>query len=456
MGNPMPPSWLARVGIRRESPLKGLIDDWIGTGFAINERCVLTCGHVIDQVFCGDQQVLVAFENGLFCVVEREQVHRHPQLDIALLEIDQNSPAQATLVVNQRGTELGQPDARYTAYGYPQGFGGQELMSETLTGTDLDRQRLTAECDGGLRFIKNTLALSEGFSGGPLVSVEHPLMPVLAINILGGQKAVVGGAYPVDLAVRFGFELSRRLSRKLYPKHLMDVGKLFDEVNSSSSGAALNQRNWSNLLGFESPWVTLSFAMNHCVYKERFVLVPPTLGSPAVWLQQAVVSAHMLNQSRDHLAAGRGYSYNQALRAVQAIADYFALPLHLPSVEEWRRGVSAEGEYNLAYSGKPLVPQREDASISRVGAHNQPFGLSLTPPGLYELLLLEEPKKPTQAKLSLLTPRVYSPHFGARGELDTYVLGPDECDKAVVFRMAVSAMVALDNLKPQWEESPYG
>lgn len=456
-----PPAWLAKIGILKESfgpkPTE-LTVDWIGTGFAVNWRCIVTCKHVIADAFMGrDAAVVVAFENGLRYVVEAGNIYRHPDQDIALLEIDGDAPDLATLALNQRGERLERPDSQFTAFGYPANFGGERLKCQSLRGADLDHQRVVDAHDGRLDFIKNSVALMEGFSGGPLVCEEHGQRPVLAINTLGGQRALVGGYYPVDIVARFAFEVSRRTGKMLYPKHVMEAQHLFGGVDFSAVMVKERQKAWSTLLGFDGPRVTLTFTMNGTQYRERFILLPPNRDGVApyyhesqpVWLQESVVSAHMAKQSEDHSAAGRALSFRDVCRVFKALGELVGLPLRLPTVDEWRRAITGESSVT-----PPLVqsrlPDRGYGVVKRIddsdGLEN-PLGFHPTPRGLFELL---NPAHESTEPQPLL---VYSSRFDLRGEPDCFALPANKRDLAVAFRMAIPVHADLSVLKPEWEIS---
>lgn len=153
-----------------------------GAGFAISDRHVLTCLHVVENL----SEVEVAFEQGPRArarVVERDRA-----LDLAVLELDPPAKLEPAQLASASTARMGEP---IYAMGAP-----RKMSFSFSTGTVSYVGRLY----DGVRFLQADLTSNSGSSGGPWLDSSGRVVAMSSFILRDSQGLAF--ALPIDYAYR--------------------------------------------------------------------------------------------------------------------------------------------------------------------------------------------------------------------------------------------------------------
>ncbi|AVT35459.1 S1C family serine protease [Plantactinospora sp. BB1] len=162
-----------------------------GSGFAVDERHVVTNSHVV----AGATTVSVVGQDGRR--LSAEVVGRDPGSDIAVLRVA-SAGALRPLRLAADGVRVGEP---VLAVGSPLGLSGTVTAGIVSA---LDRQVRLGDSGARQAAIQTDASINPGNSGGPLVNARGEVVGVnTAIATLDGSGNIgIGFAIPIDRAQR--------------------------------------------------------------------------------------------------------------------------------------------------------------------------------------------------------------------------------------------------------------
>jgi S1-C subfamily serine protease len=165
----------------------------VGTGVVVvNRGTILTNLHVV----AGAGRVRVAFADGLES--DAKIVSRHPENDLAVLEVD-TVPDDLAAAVMRRRADL-QPGDAVVAVGFPFGI-GPSVSAGVVSGLKREYRSPAGE-----RLLSNLIqfdaAVNPGSSGGPLLNGAGEVVGIVTamLDPGGGGFAGIGFAVPIETA----------------------------------------------------------------------------------------------------------------------------------------------------------------------------------------------------------------------------------------------------------------
>lgn len=170
-------------------------DGSLGSGVIVHsDGLVVTNKHVVDQA----TTLTVTLATGVR-VPARVRV-RHPQVDLALLQVEAGQPLVAAALSRSGELQVGE---WVIAIGNPFGLGPSASIGIIgATGRSLGRTGAAAE------LIQTDAAINPGNSGGPLCDMNGNVVAIANAAVTIGQG--IGFAIPIRLATEMVNELSLR------------------------------------------------------------------------------------------------------------------------------------------------------------------------------------------------------------------------------------------------------
>ena len=145
-----------------------------GTGLVVDARHVLTCRHVVSDMHLDARQVF----QGTEYAITVESIHRHPEIDVAVIRVDGPplSPAPGIL--------LQAPVVAQTVYtlGYPK-LPGLRDASVTMQQGAVTNESVTSLAGESL-FLYSAIA-RPGNSGGPVMSEDGYVVGLSIVDAIG-------------------------------------------------------------------------------------------------------------------------------------------------------------------------------------------------------------------------------------------------------------------------------
>lgn len=145
-----------------------------GTGLVVETSHVLTCRHVVSDMELGQRQVFQGNEY----VINTDSIHRHPDLDVAVMRLD--GPPLAPMP----GILLQAPVVAQTVYtlGYPK-LPGLRDASVTMQQGAVTNESVTSLAGDSL-FLYSAIA-RPGNSGGPVMSEDGYVVGLAVVDAVG-------------------------------------------------------------------------------------------------------------------------------------------------------------------------------------------------------------------------------------------------------------------------------
>ena len=145
-----------------------------GTGLVVQASHILTCRHVVSDMELDQSQVI----QGREYVINAESIHRHPDLDVAVMRVDGPplSPMQGIL--------FQAPVVAQTVYtlGYPK-LPGLRDASVTMQQGAVTNESVTSLAGDSL-FLYSAIA-RPGNSGGPVISRDGYVVGLSVVDAVG-------------------------------------------------------------------------------------------------------------------------------------------------------------------------------------------------------------------------------------------------------------------------------
>ena len=156
-----------------------------GSGFLINEDTVLTCWHVVHindsanyesavqqfgEKFADNLKIKVVVRDDV--MLEAKILNESASMDFSVLELEQELSNRSILKLNDKGT-LSETQQVY-ALGFPDAVASfQNTNSYTYEDVTMADGRVTKYTESNsVKYIQHSAKLSEGYSGGPLVTTD--------------------------------------------------------------------------------------------------------------------------------------------------------------------------------------------------------------------------------------------------------------------------------------------
>lgn len=184
----------------------------VGTGVILDEDgLILTNWHVVE----GALTITVAFEDGT--IIEGELFRRDPQLDLAIVRVDQDG-LQAAVFGDSDALRIGED---VVAIGHALGLRGGPTVSKGVVSA-IDRT-IVGQAGGDLTgLVQTDAAINEGNSGGPLVNMFGEVIGINTAKIDIGDR--IGFAININAAKTAAYSLIAQ--GPLPPPGFLGVGGL--------------------------------------------------------------------------------------------------------------------------------------------------------------------------------------------------------------------------------------
>ncbi|KZN34399.1 S1 family peptidase [Pseudoalteromonas luteoviolacea] len=425
------PAWLFAIGI-----IKGADDTEysLGSGFAINPTCIVTCKHVVfdknTEKFHRASRLFVV-SSSTKCSVQ--QIYAHPTLDIAVIEVSEPLDTLAPVIVNRRESTMKKGSTAFASLGFPGKHGGWEMKVHRPAPEDF-YSNYESDSEGLISFIKAGKGASEGFSGGALCIENKGALAVLGINTIGGQNYGVGGFITSDEFVKFLKKESAQSGKNLAPVQLIQWP---DWCESEHVEAVLDICQRKQICGHamgnrRDEQVAVPIIFNGKEYLETFVFIPPSAENRSFgtakgfWIQQSVMPN--LNEANSNKPLA-GLSYKQSYEIVEQLKRDNNMLFKLPCESQWLDVLSAKNTIKLPKAVQYDAFAGHD--INRKIAHKQhPLDICFTPQGMYEYCFSEHP---TQASM-------YAPAFKHNGELHQIRMHCSQQMPMATFRLVLDVL----------------
>lgn len=336
-------------------------DERIGAGIAVTKSCVVTAYHVVRasgtrsadglvvRVGIGGQSTLgtvTAFDDAT---------------DLAIVTLEEPIAEPATFLFGME-TRLSEQQSRLIALGYPHKAGDQNYFQQAEFAP-----RQFEHAKFGYRIVAGT-GLDEGFSGGPLILADHPVLPVVGLTQEGGGVGQTSLRHPNDV-VRF------LMANGVRPKTLPAWD--LPELRPSRSE---EQRLWANALGLPGTAVLLRRLSALSGNDAHFFVVPTDSGTPVLMMNMVLARRHFGLENGGCVMTG--FEPSERLQAFLAHAARDGL--RLPSRIEWARAFRRKNQT----APEPWPVGTENAAIGTVPPRGPPgpYRVKLAPPGHWEVV----------------------------------------------------------------------
>jgi Trypsin-like peptidase domain len=397
-----------------------------GSGICISPRVVVSCVHVVGDVYIDPRQKKITLKSPLnekdMAVLDLGLRWRVPtavipdlELDLAILRFDRPlSLPPATVGINFTAdiARALSRDDDWGAVGFPGHAGGRTVTdAQLVNGIGVAESNREDDCASRLVFNGG---IAPGFSGGALVWLGHSEQPVVGMPRLGGESTVTV-AYAMDLILRV------LRDNRLWPSRPFCMADLISPLQPTAADD-LDRRRQRLQPAFESLRATM-YAQGLSVSvipQGRVRSADGTLHEVPrpVAMMCAPVSVEFLDGTVEaQLGLKHRMAHNLSRHQAELIAEQLPTPSggcwRLPTLAEWWMGVTAGRRQQPSSSANP-----PPAPLLVQEAAENCWQIRYQPDGSFEWLAgeagIEDGAISSRGHLRKLNPAARAPNIGFR------------------------------------------